>query len=88
MWEQYAYPVTLKTLLADKTIAHANKLQPPMPASKNVYINKTGATHGFRSYIAFIPAKQIGIVILINKAVPFNLRKKLGYAILTDILSH
>lgn len=45
-----------------------------LPADKQQYdpnwlIDKTGATDGFRAYIAVIPAKQKGIVIMMNRYV-------------------
>lgn len=36
----------------------------------NALIDKTGTTEGFRSYIAVIPNKKSGIVILANKGIP------------------
>jgi beta-lactamase class C len=36
----------------------------------NVLLDKTGGTGGFRSYIAVIPEKKLGVVILLNKYIP------------------
>ncbi|WP_110955039.1 serine hydrolase [Anaerosinus massiliensis] len=33
----------------------------------NVLLDKTGGTGGFRSYIAVVPEKELGVVILLNK---------------------
>jgi len=90
-WEQYAYPVALDTLLAgnaNKMSREANPatlLSPPQPASDNVWYNKTGATGGFSSYVAFVPAKKIGIVILANRNYPIPERLKAAYAILSQL---
>jgi beta-lactamase class C len=90
-WEQYAYPVSLETLQAgnsntmSRQLNPARLLTPPKPASSNAWYNKTGATGGFSSYVAFVPDKKIGIVILANKNYPIPERLKAAYAILSQL---
>jgi len=91
IWEQYPYPVELKQLLAgnDPGVIYqgsvASKLSPPLPPQADVLINKTGSTNGFSTYAAFIPSKQIGIVILANKSYPIDQRVTAAYQILTQL---
>ncbi|HEX7909951.1 MAG TPA: class C beta-lactamase [Paraburkholderia sp.] len=91
IWEQYAYPVTLKTLLAGNSSAMALKatpateINPPQAPRKDVWINKTGSTNGFGAYVAFIPEKQMGIVILANQNFPIEDRVSAAYQILTAL---
>jgi len=91
IWEQYPYPVELKQLLAgnDPSVIYqgsvASKLSPPLPPQADVLINKTGSTNGFSTYAAFIPSKQIGIVILANKSYPIDQRVTAAYQILTQL---
>lgn len=90
-WELYNYPVTLDTLLAGNSSqmafeAHEVRwLTPPQPQRDTVLINKTGSTGGFGAYVAFIPAKDIGIVILANKNYPNPERIKIAYQILSAL---
>jgi beta-lactamase class C len=90
-WEIYPYPTNLDQLLAGNSAqmalkAHeATKIEPPQPPQKNVLINKTGSTNGFGAYVAFVPAKGIGIVILANKNYPIPARVTAGYRILTAL---
>jgi beta-lactamase class C len=48
----------------------------------NALIDKTGETNGFRAYIAVIPNKKTGIVILANKNVPRAVIVKTGRELL------
>jgi beta-lactamase class C len=91
IWEQLHEPVDLKTLLeanSDKMILQANpadKLDPPSPPSDDVLINKTGSTNGFGAYVAFVPAKKIGIALLANKNYPISARVTAVHAIRTHL---
>ncbi len=91
IWEQYQYPVTLKTLMEGNSPAMSfnatpvTEIKPPLNAHKDVWINKTGSTNGFGAYVAFIPQKRLGIVILANKNFPINERITAAYQILTSL---
>lgn len=88
IWEQYPYPVGLKMLLAGNSprmlfdTVPAARLAPPRAPRRNVWINKTGSTNGFGAYVAFVPAKGMGIVILANKSYPIKDRVAAAYGIL------
>ncbi len=91
IWEQYAYPVTLSALLEGNSadmILHptpVSRLSPPQAPRQDVWINKTGSTNGFGAYVAFIPKKQIGIVMLANKNFPIDERVRAAYEILSAL---
>ena len=90
-WEIYTYPTTLTRLLSGNSSDMALKphkitrLVPPQPQHKDILLNKTGSTNGFGAYAAFIPARQIGIVLLANKNYPIPERIKAAYKILTAV---
>ena len=90
-WEIYAYPTTLARLLEGNSSDMAldphkiTRLSPPQQPRKDVWLNKTGSTNGFGAYAAFVPVKQIGIVLLANKNYPIPERVKAAYKILTAI---
>lgn len=90
-WELYPYPVSLDELLAgnsSKMALEPHKVQavePPRPAPDNVWINKTGSTGGFGAYAAFVPGKDMGIVLLANKNYPNEERVKAAYRILSAL---
>jgi beta-lactamase class C len=91
IWEQYPYPVDLKTLLEGNSPAMIFKgvpvtqLTPPGEPREDVWLNKTGSTGGFGAYVAFIPAKRLGLVILANKSYPIDERVTIAYQILTQL---
>ncbi|MFL9883345.1 beta-lactamase [Paraburkholderia agricolaris] len=91
IWEQYPYPVKLQTLLDGNSPAMifnatpVTAISPPQAPREDVWINKTGSTNGFGAYIAFIPQKRLGIVILANKNFPIEERVSAAYRILTAL---
>lgn len=90
-WEMLNWPVSAKTLmegsdnknaLAPMTAVTVN---PPAPPVKTSWVHKTGSTGGFGSYVAFIPEKNLGIVLLANKSYPNPARVEAAYQILTSL---
>lgn len=90
-WEMYRYPISLDRLLAGNSTEmamEAHKVQwlnPPRPQPADVLINKTGSTGGFGTYVAFVPAKDVGIVIMANKNFPIPERVKIAHKILSAV---
>ncbi|MGF6876421.1 class C beta-lactamase [Paraburkholderia sp. MM5477-R1] len=91
IWEQYPYPVALPTLLAGNSPemvlngTPSTAIKPPLPPQQNVWINKTGSTNGFGAYVAFVPQKRIGIVMLANRNFPNEARVSAAHQILTAL---
>ena len=90
-WEMYRYPVTLDRLLAGNSTAMAMQahevqwLNPPQSQAGNVLLNKTGSTGGFGAYVAYVPSKDMGVVILANKNYPNAERIKIAHQILSAL---
>jgi beta-lactamase class C len=90
IWEQYPYPVELKTLLAGNSPAvifgalPVTRMNPPQEPRIDVLINKTGSTNGFSAYVAFIPARQLGIVILANRNYPIDARVTMAHRMILE----
>ncbi len=91
IWEQYNYPVSLQDLLdgnSPKVIYESNpvtKIDLPREPSEDVLINKTGSTNGFAAYIAFIPARKLGVVLLGNRNYSIAARVTAAYEILAQL---
>lgn len=87
-WEYYAPPVNPEAVLAGNANSMALRTQPaveldpPVPAPAGSWINKTGSTNGFGGYVAFIPERQLGIVILANRNYPNDERVRLAQQVL------
>ncbi|USE78049.1 beta-lactamase [Cupriavidus gilardii] len=88
VWEQYRYPAPLQQLLAGNAAilrAEAATAVDAAPSGQPAYLHKTGSTNGYSAYVAFVPDKRIGIVLLANKAYPVDQRVTIGYEILSRI---
>lgn len=93
IWEQYAYPPALQTLLDgnDNRMLQTfpvTALQPPLAPQAGAWVNKTGSTNGFGAYVAFIPQQRVGVVILANRNYPNSERVKLARTIIDAARSH
>jgi beta-lactamase class C len=89
-WEQYPYPVTLDRLLAgnsDKALElnPATQITPPRTPEGPTLFNKTGSTNGFGAYVAFVPDRKIGIVMLANRNFPIPARVTAAHAVLEQL---
>jgi beta-lactamase class C len=60
-------------------------ITPPEHPREDVWINKTGSTNGFGAYVAFVPIKRLGVVVLANKSYPIEDRVTIAHEILTRI---
>lgn len=93
IWEQYPYPAALQSLIDGNAASMimnatpATAIDPPQAPRDDVWINKTGSTNGFGSYIAFVPKERVGIVMLANRNIPNDERVKAAYAIITSLTS-
>jgi beta-lactamase class C len=87
-WEMYDDPTDLGRLLAGNSREmalrpnRATKRDPPLGPRKTGLINKTGSTNGFGAYVAFLPARSLGIVMLANRDYPIPARVKAAHRIL------
>lgn len=90
-WERYPYPITVQTLIDGNSTPMAmephrvNWLKLAQAQPGNVLYNKTGSTSGFGAYVAYVPSRDIGVVILANRNYPNAERVKVAHAILSAI---
>ncbi|MFO7054649.1 beta-lactamase, partial [Pseudomonas aeruginosa] len=90
-WEAYDWPISLKRLQAGNSTPMAlqphriARLPAPQALEGQRLLNKTGSTNGFGAYVAFIPGRDLGLVILANRNYPNAERVKIAYAILSGL---
>ncbi|MDM9628176.1 class C beta-lactamase [Rhizobium sp. S152] len=93
IWEQYPWPVALETMTSGNSYDFilkpqpAERIDPPLPMQKDVILNKTGSTNGFGGYLAMLPGRDIGVVVLANKNYPNEARVKATYALIEALLA-
>jgi beta-lactamase class C len=90
-WEQFPYPPSRKLLLggnSEEIIVDPNPVQAVVPAvtEEPRLFDKTGSTGGFGAYVAFVPMKRVGLVMLANKNFPIPARVEAAYAILDHLV--
>ncbi|MDA5337291.1 beta-lactamase [Stenotrophomonas maltophilia] len=88
IWESYRYPIDASVIASGSAPGVSLKDQkvtstsPGLNSSPEAIINKTGGTGGLGTYLAFVPSRKIGVVILTNHANPTDERVSLGLQIL------
>lgn len=88
-WEQYDDPVSREWLLGGNAEEMLFEAQPSQrlaarpPAAR--LFNKTGSTGGFGAYVAFVPARKIGIVMLANLNYPIPARVEVAWSLLEQL---
>lgn len=93
IWEQYDWPASLQKITLGNGYDFImkpqpeKKLSPALAPQKNVLLNKTGSTNGFGGYIAMLPSKNIGIVVLANKNYPNEARVTAVYSLIESLTS-
>lgn len=98
IWERYPYPVDIEKMVSSNSAAMIFEGSPVTPivppaalasphraldVALGVILSKTGSTNGFGAYVAFVPSKRIGIVMLANKSYPNEARLRAAHQVLT-----
>jgi Beta-lactamase class C and other penicillin binding proteins len=90
-WEMYPWPINAQQVIKASGNDVALKASPAAlqvparPATSASWLHKTGSTNGFGAYIAFVPEKQMGIVMLANKNYPNPVRVTAAWQILNAL---
>ncbi|MGL4675199.1 MAG: class C beta-lactamase, partial [Wohlfahrtiimonas sp.] len=90
-WEMYNLPLNEEIIVKNSDNAEAlaprdaKEITPPIQNIQSSWVHKTGATGGFGAYIAFVPEKDFGIVILANKNYPNIERVKVALKIFNEL---
>lgn len=93
IWEQYPWPVSVKQMVKGNGYDFILKPQPveainpPLPAQRDVILNKTGSTNGFGGYVVLLPGEDLGIVVLANRNYPNEARIRATYDLIQSLLA-
>lgn len=91
IWEGYPWPVDASVLAAGNAPHMALKPQLMAHHAEKilegpVFLNKTGSTNGFGSYVAMVPSERIGAVVLANRNYPIQARAEATLKLINEIL--
>lgn len=90
-WEMYPWPINPQQVITASGNDVALKASdavvqtPVRPATPASWLHKTGSTNGFGAYIAYVPEKKLGIVMLANKNYPNPVRVTAAWQILSAL---
>lgn len=88
-WEQYPWPVDRRQLLLGHSptmVLDEHAVAPASPAQlAPTLFSKTGSTGGFGAYAAFVPSRQVGLVMLANRNFPIAARVGAAHEVLRAI---
>lgn len=86
-WEQFPYPLSREWLLGGNAAEMLFESQPALTvddplAGDERLLGKTGSTGGFGAYVAFVPSRGIGVVLLANRNYPIPARIETAWMLL------
>lgn len=91
IWEAYPWPVDQERLVDGNGYDFILKPQPMHDlaglSDEDIILNKTGSTNGFGGYIAMVPSKDLGVVVLANRNYPNEARVRAAHDLITRILA-
>ncbi|WP_170310949.1 class C beta-lactamase [Paracoccus indicus] len=92
IWEGYPWPVDASDLAAGNASEMALSQQPMTKVQTrqldgSVFLNKTGSTNGFGSYLAMVPSENIGVVVLANRNYPNAARAEASVELIERLLA-
>lgn len=89
-WEQYPYPVSREWLLGGNAEEMLFDEQPATRLTSTTadaprLFSKTGSTNGFGAYVAFVPSRRVGLVMLANRGYPIPARIEAAWTLLETL---
>ena len=91
IWEAYPWSVAPERMVEGNGYDFILNPQPMHEVAdqsdEDIILNKTGATNGFGAYIALVPSKDLGVVVLANRNYPNEARVRATLDLITRILA-
>jgi beta-lactamase class C len=94
IWERYSWPVDPQSMLLGNSPEFVMSPQPTEElistsvTEQDVILSKTGSTNGFGGYVAVVPSKNMGVVVLANKNYPNEARVKATIALIEALATN